>query len=525
MHANDVDQIAKTLGAAGTRRGVLGLFTALPVVGAVMAWLDGETPDAEAAGRRRRRKKKHHHQQGKDKRNRKGKQKGKDKGKGKCTKAGQPPKKGNPCCEGLVEDAAGQCAQPAGPTCAETCAGCCDGETCQAGTESGACGTGGAACATCSGVKGLCFNSACACDVCASGCPFSTIPDAIAAASAGDTITICAGTYVGTYTLTKNLTLLGAGDGDDPSVDTILDGNNASTVISVNPGQTVNLSSLRITRGRRLEAGGVRNRGVLTMSDCTVADNESTNNGSGGGISNEETLTMTDCVVSQNRHTGSGIAAAGIRNVKTLKMTGCTVAHNTNSVNGGGGGIRHEGFSPTALTSLTNCVVGPDNTAGVGGGIYAILEGTVELIGTTVQGNHAGSSGGGIRVDDPITLRLSNNSRVRDNSSDGDGGGIWNRRGTVELNASFVGPNNTAAGNGGGIVNAFHPSATSEVKLSGNSKVEANHADGQGGGIFNQETVTGCGSGGTVTDNTAGDPAVASNCIDDGMSASGCTTC
>ena len=46
--------------------------------------------------------------------------------------------------------------------------------------------------------------------VCPSGCAYSTIPAAIAAASNGDTITIAAGTYAGGFFIDKNLTLVGA---------------------------------------------------------------------------------------------------------------------------------------------------------------------------------------------------------------------------------------------------------------------------------------------------------------------------
>ena len=491
--------------------------------GNVVRWRG--TPETEAAGRRHRRKKKHHHQQGKDKQNRKGKGKGKDKGKDKCTKAGQAPQKGNPCCEGLVEDGAGQCAQPASPTCAQTCTGCCNGETCVTSLSDSACGTGGIPCGVCSGVQGTCRNGACTCDVCASGCPFTSVQAAVTAASPGDTITICAGTYVGITTINKSLTLLGAGDGNNPAVDTILDGNNAGAVIGVAAGQTVSLSGLRLTRGRQSSAGGVRNQGMLTMSDCTVVDNECTSTNCGGGIDNDANLTMTDCVVSQNRIVGfSPVSAGGIRNGNTLDMTRCTVSDNTNGGSGGGGGIRHDN---DRLDNAHELHYRPkqhgrnwrrDLRAQRG-------HGRAES-GRRCKATARERQGGGIALNENTTLRLRSNSRVQDNSALIDGGGISNPGGTVELDASVVGPNNTAAGNGGGILNRSFGPFTGTVTLSGNSSVEANHADGQGGGIFNQGTVTGCGTGGTVTGNTAGTPTpVASNCVDDGMSASGCTSC
>jgi pectin methylesterase-like acyl-CoA thioesterase len=47
--------------------------------------------------------------------------------------------------------------------------------------------------------------------VCASGCAYSTIADALSAASNGDTIVVAPGTYAGGLEITKSVSLLGAG--------------------------------------------------------------------------------------------------------------------------------------------------------------------------------------------------------------------------------------------------------------------------------------------------------------------------
>jgi nitrous oxidase accessory protein NosD len=47
--------------------------------------------------------------------------------------------------------------------------------------------------------------------VCPSGCPYTQIAPAVAAASSGDTVDVAGGTYHGGFTIDKNLTLSGAG--------------------------------------------------------------------------------------------------------------------------------------------------------------------------------------------------------------------------------------------------------------------------------------------------------------------------
>jgi hypothetical protein len=62
MDADLFDQLITTLAAAGTRRRLLGLLSALPLVGGLVALLDPDEVDAH--GRRHRRKKRHKHGKG-----------------------------------------------------------------------------------------------------------------------------------------------------------------------------------------------------------------------------------------------------------------------------------------------------------------------------------------------------------------------------------------------------------------------------------------------------------------------------
>jgi hypothetical protein len=474
----DFDTLTRALGEAGTRRRLFGLLATLPVLGGLFALL-GFGEDAEAKGRRRRRKKGHKHGKGHG-RHRKGKRK----------------------CKAHSR--------------ARTCAG------------------------KCGPVKNNCKKTVtcpCGCDVCATNCAFTTIQAAIddPATQDGDTITICAGRYIESVNVTRNLTLQGAGDGDDEAVDTILDGNLANRVVQIGSGKDVTLRDLRITRGLVLNGGGggIFNQGALTMERCTVFDNETRNADGGGGIyqNNPATgLTATDCTIAQNRSFTNQGWGGGIRsdNSPNLTLTNCVIRDNvggTNPGQGAGGALYLQPAAASTTYTLTGCQVGPGNQAAIGGAVYGNPLTTLILDATTVSDNHATvSTGGGLQLQQGSDVTLRNGSVVSGNTAVQNGGGIWNL-GVLEIDDSVVGPDNAATGSGGGIYNMRIPISGGPfgaITLSGGAEVTENHAGTTGGGIFNKGTIA-CG-GGSVTLNTAGDPEVASNCVND-VDGVGCDTC
>jgi hypothetical protein len=471
MDVHRFDALTRLLTAV-TRRGLLSFLATLPVLGGLLALLAPD--DAEARGRRRRRKKPHKHGKGNG-RHRKGKRKcvatsrakvcagtcGPVKNKCKKTiacgscdcaptceicltcQAGpntpgtcvvDPLQQGETCgdpgqlcqTDGACACDGTSCSNPS-PVCVEgscaTCSasapcpeGCCAGDgTCQPGTADGVCGPIGGACAPCP-VDTVCWDGACVCgDVCADGCQFTSVQDAIAGLPAGSTIRLCAGTY-GAFIINKNLTLIGVGDGDDEASNTILNAGGTDRVVW-NNGATATLHGLRITGGATdfIGGGGVYNTGTLTMIGCTVTGNACTTNATGGGISNStgSTLTMTDCTVSDNT---SALDGGGVANVGNLGMTDCTVVGNTTVRDGGG----IKANSASTLT-LTGCVIGPNNkaTTGDGGGLFVVNDSAATLDGTSVTGNTAGGLGGGIATFLGGTVELKNGSTVSGNTAPG----------------------------------------------------------------------------------------------------------
>lgn len=98
-----------------------------------------------------------------------------------------------------------------------------------------------------------------------------------------------------------------------------IDGNSASRVFSVASGADVTLTRLRIVRGRSATGAGIINGGTLTMNNCSVDLNASTD--FGGGIYNIGTLTMNNSTLSGNSAVSNGGA---IHNpTATLILTNC----------------------------------------------------------------------------------------------------------------------------------------------------------------------------------------------------------
>src|SRR5581483_10809854 len=90
--------------------------------------------------------------------------------------------------------------------------------------------------------------------VCPAGlprCGYSTIQSAIAAAGAGDTILIAAGSYGEHLTLGTSVTLAGVGRGG-----AVVDGGNHGTVVTINAGAAVTLTNLILQHGSNRNGGG-----------------------------------------------------------------------------------------------------------------------------------------------------------------------------------------------------------------------------------------------------------------------------
>jgi hypothetical protein len=323
-------------------------------------------------------------------------------------------------------------------------------------------------------VVGMAQASAATVDVCPSGCSYTQLAPALAAAHSGDTITVGSGTYAGGVTIDVSVKLVGAGPRstiisgggpvltiglpDAPSEPTVtIDG------VTVTGGVTIgNLTpfsgrggGIYIPRAAGPSTGAtvrIRNsvvRGnsvapsVAIESDdpcCPFADS------GGGGISNDGTLTLDHTLVSDNRaDAASGLASNAIgggilnRALGALTLKDSVVRDNHAAVsapNGrftSGGGIEMVGGTLTINDSqvsdndaVASLAIPSDvEQSTTGGGIHVQENASATIGNTTITGNSVRSTNsigdasafsGGLHANGPIVLRDSN---LSDNSAAG----------------------------------------------------------------------------------------------------------
>lgn len=276
-------------------------------------------------------------------------------------------------------------------SCTPQCTGCGGSDGC-----GGICGCG---------PNQICDAGTCrACDVICTDDPIGCGSVLQKRLSDGGTIYVCPGRYRGTFAVGA-AKVVGAGKGDDPATNTILDAAGAGRVVTVVGSGVTELIGLHITGGK-------------------VADD-------GGGVwAGAADLRITDCTITRNEaEDGGGIFSAGL-----FSLTNSTVSLNAG---GSGGGVY---LAPSIGPKyITNSII-TRNKAGTGGGLD-ISSTMLTMVGTEVSANNANGLGGGINTFNGI-VTMNASCRIINNSAS-DGGGIYNTFGTVLLNGATVSGNST----------------------------------------------------------------------------------
>ncbi|OKH13829.1 CHAT domain-containing protein [[Limnothrix rosea] IAM M-220] len=203
--------------------------------------------------------------------------------------------------------------------------------------------------------------------------------------------------------------------------------------------------------------GGIFNdaAGDINLLRSTVSGNTSDNIG-GGIVNNGDTLDIQDSTISGNTAVNGGGGIDNYSAGQTLNLRTSVVTGNVISAGGGyGGGIKVGAGGTATITDSLITANRVDGALSDGGGIVNF--GNTTLLRTTVSGNRANGSGGGIfnNYNDDLTLQ---DSTVSGNTATGAGGGIFNDGNTDLFNSTILG--NTATGAGGGIANGYGGSGT-----------------------------------------------------------------
>ncbi len=320
------------------------------------------------------------------------------------------------------------------------------------------------------------------------------------AASGPDIIVVPSGVYqlalagapddnaaTGDLDILDDVTISGSG-----SASTIVDGGALDRVFHVvNPTVTASISGVTIRNGHAVGAldpfggsgGGLFNNGDLLLTNSTVLS--STADFGGGGVANNGALAVSSSVVMSNTAplttTPASGAGGGVANNGRLSVVDSLIRGNTASNDGGG--LVNAG----ALTATATTIRG--NTSGDDGGGLRNF-GLLTIVNSTVISNSAVHYGGGLdngSFNNSLTGTLTvTGSTFTGNTSNKDGGGLYNELGTLALTNGTV-SGNAAAGNGGGLYNYNAPSTSNvnNVTLANNTADSDANDTGSGGGIFN----------------------------------------
>jgi hypothetical protein len=314
-------------------------------------------------------------------------------------------------------------------------------------------------------------------DVNNSGDGLTTLREAVVAANTNDIINF-------SVTGTINLTLTGTGHIEVNKSLTIQGpGANLLTIKAFDPDSNGDNDS----DGRRAfnVSNGSSSLLTVTISGLTIINGDpditdEDNSLGGGAIHNEENLNLIACVLTGNYAPGGGAIA---NSSGTLSIADCTISEN--ATKDGGGVIIDGGSLLLTRSQVINNVVTNSGGGILGRGV------ALSIVDSTISGNKADERGGGVYLYQGNLAvsgsTISGNIADFDNDQVGPGGGIYNLGGALTVSNSTI-SGNSAGENGGGIFND-----TSLSAIIDHSTITANSVTNQsgidGGGIHSVDTA------------------------------------
>ena len=328
----------------------------------------------------------------------------------------------------------------------------------------------------------------------ASGCDYTTLDAAVAAAQPGDELRLRAQKFTGVDELiSKSLTVRGGYSvcGDDfPALGavSVLEGTGTSNLFTIGGGATtdVELIKLEMTGGGNALFGGaisVLSGATLRLATADIHNNQ----GDFGGaiyVGSDSVLEHSGPITLRDNSGASGgaiyLATDAVADFTTGGFHAIDV---TGNVAQEGGGI-YVSDGAVLRTDPDRQLSIDGNFAEAGGGIYAETSAELELFNVRVRSNVASIGGGGMFVSGDgsaatTTILIGDNTEFVLNQA-GVGGGIAFGAGggfNVEMDALIS--NNTAVESGGGL----HVEGNGLLDING-TLIAANQAGTNGGGAY-----------------------------------------
>jgi len=337
-----------------------------------------------------------------------------------------------------------------------------------------------------------------------------------------DTIVLPAGTFKitrgaagedanagGDFDITDSLYVVGHG-----AIRTVVNGNELDRVFHVLGNAPsairVHFRGLTIAGGAQAFDGGgiLMGNADVTLTSCNVTGNAAA--WSGGGISNYS-------------YPASG----------NLRLISSTVWYNT-SIGGDGGGIYLDGGTLTGLKTTITGNVAKSSGGGIAGTLVNLNSCTISwntatdlwaggvggttmnLANTTVNDNRAGGAGGGVYSGNgDISLTRSTLTR---NVAGGDGGGVYALNGLIRAAGSTFRTN--LAGRDGGGLSSFKDVTLNRCTVIGNSASrDGGGVNAYGSAVLNDSTITANSAGSEGGGVSSANDATLTTCIVSGNSA------
>jgi hypothetical protein len=251
--------------------------------------------------------------------------------------------------------------------------------------------------------------------VCPNGCAFRQIAPAIAAASAGDTVRVAAGTYAGGFTIDKDLRLAAAG---------------ARATVIRGGGPVVTIGTFGATDEPTVSISGVTITGGVTRTSPESTPFLGAENvlASGGGVeippnadvTGGATVTISNSVITDNRAAPTDAIASGIPCTPDITIT--CINGDLPFAQAAGGGIDNWGTLTLVNSTVSNNRIGSasglstDASDANGGAIQNWL-GPLSIENTIIAGNEAGAAAPDGRSADSGAIFLQGGTLTMRNSS------------------------------------------------------------------------------------------------------------